>query len=177
VRIIPTDLEGVHVIEVEPFADERGLFARTFDADVFRAAGLATNILQCSTSYNKTAFTLRGLHYQIGGQEEIKLVRCTRGRVFDVAVDVRPESRSYLRWTSSELSAVNRRSLYIPAGFAHGLLTLEPDSEVLYQIDTAHALSAARGLRWNDPALAIEWPGNPRVLSEWDASLPLVGAR
>lgn len=172
--ITASPLHGVYLVDVEPSADERGLFARTFDAQSFGSAGLMTGIAQCSTSYSPTPYTLRGLHFQTGRHAESKLIRCTRGRVFDVAVDVRPESPSYLAWTSTELSADNRRAVFIPAGFAHGVLTLEPDSELLYLIDAPYDSDAATGLRWDDPDIGIAWPGQPTVVSARDAAFPLV---
>ncbi|MEI6559129.1 MAG: dTDP-4-dehydrorhamnose 3,5-epimerase [Rhodospirillaceae bacterium] len=171
-QLHPTALEGVLEIRVTPFGDERGLFARTYDEAIFAAAGLPTRWPQCNTSWNRARGTLRGMHYQAEPHPEPKLVRCTRGRVFDVAVDLRPGSPGFCRWAGVELSAGARNALYIPAGFAHGFLTLEDDSEVFYQMGESYVPGLARGVRWNDPAFAIVWPAQPDVLSERDAAYP-----
>lgn len=164
----PTELPGCHIVEPERHVDERGFFARTFAAEDFAAHGLNPSVSQVSVSYNTRAGTLRGLHYQRRPHEEAKLVRCTRGRIYDVAVDL--EAR---RWTAVELSEDNSLGLYIPEGFAHGFLTLEPASEVQYLISTAYAPAASAGVRWDDPALAITWPSVPALtISERDRSLP-----
>ena len=172
----PTELPGVAVIELEGLRDERGYFARTFDAELFASHGLDAYVVQCSTSFNSRAGTLRGLHYQAAPHEEGKLVRCTRGRVWDVAVDLRPESPTHRRWLGLELDADGARSLYIPAGCAHGFQTLVNDSEVHYQMTAPYAPQAARGVRWDDPAFAITWPdapaGGARFLSEGDRAFP-----
>ena len=173
-RLVPTPIEGVWVVEAEPAADERGLFARTFDAEAFAAQGLGATVVQCSTSFSARAGTLRGLHYQEGDDAECKLVRCTAGAVFDVAVDLRPQSPTHRRWFATELTSENRRALHVPRGVAHGFQTLEDASEVLYMIDRPYAPAAARGVRWDDPAFAIDWPEAPagRILSERDAAYP-----
>jgi dTDP-4-dehydrorhamnose 3,5-epimerase len=172
----PTELPGVAVIELELLRDERGFFARTFDAELFAAHGLDAYVVQCNTSFNAHAGTLRGLHYQAPPYEEGKLVRCTRGRVWDVAVDLRPESPTHRRWLGLELDAEGARSLYIPAGCAHGFQTLVDDSEVHYQMTSHFMPEAARGARWDDPAFAISWPdppeGRARSLSERDRGFP-----
>jgi dTDP-4-dehydrorhamnose 3,5-epimerase len=175
VRLRETPVAGVHLVEPERIEDERGFFARTFAADEFAARGLDARVAQCSTSFNAKCGTLRGLHYQAAPHGEAKLVRCTRGAIYDVAVDLRPDSPSYRRWTGAELSADNGRALFIPAGCAHGFQTLVDASEVLYQISTAYVPEAARGVRWDDPAFGIAWPPAPahgRILSERDASYP-----
>lgn len=164
--IEPTPLGGLFVIEQDRVADERGYFARTFDsAELFA-------VTQMSASYNERAATLRGLHYQADPHGESKLVRCTRGAIFDVAVDLRAGSPTRHAWYGTELTADNGRGLLIPAGFAHGFLTLEGASEVLYAMDVAHVPDAARGVRWDDPAFDIAWPARPEVISERDASYP-----
>jgi dTDP-4-dehydrorhamnose 3,5-epimerase len=169
----PAPLPGVFVVDAEPSADARGLFARTFCADEFRSRGLHADFPQCSTSYNAKAGTLRGLHWQAAPHEEVKLVRATRGAVFDVAVDLRPGSNTRLQWFGVELSADNRRALYIPGGFAHGFQSLSDDAEVYYQISTRHQAGSARGARWNDPAFGIRWPESAaRILSDRDRSYP-----
>jgi dTDP-4-dehydrorhamnose 3,5-epimerase len=169
-RLVDTNLPGVYVVEPAPVADERGLFARTFSTDDFDEWGLDPVVAQCSTSFNERDGTLRGMHYQAGAAEETKLVRCTRGSMFDVAVDMRLGSPTYLRWTGSILTADNRRALYVPKGFAHGFLTLEDATEVFYQISEPYQPGTAQGVRWDDPAIAIEWPEQPRVISDRDAS-------
>ncbi len=167
-----TALEGVLEIRVTPLGDERGLFARTYDEAKFASAGLPTCWPQCNTSWNRRRHTLRGMHYQADPRPEPKLVRCTRGRVFDVAVDLRPSSPGYCRWFGVVLSAETRNALYIPAGLAHGFLTLEEDCEVFYQMGESYVPGLARGVRWDDPAFAINWPALPELLSERDASYP-----
>jgi len=171
---VETSLPGAWVIELEQLADERGWFARTYDADEFRARGLDPNVAQCNASFNARRDTLRGLHYQAEPHGESKLVRCVRGAIFDVAVDVRPDSSTYRRWHAVELSAEDRRAFYIPAGLAHGFQTLTDDTEVLYQMGSRYVAEAARGVRWDDPALAIEWPKPQagRIISVRDASFP-----
>jgi len=173
-RFIQTPLAGVWVIEPERLADERGWFARTFDVEEFRARGLDPTVAQCNASFNAKAGTLRGLHYQAEPHGESKLVRCTRGAIFDVAVDLRPDSATLCSWHGVELSAENARALYIPAGLAHGFQTLTHDSEVSYQMGHPYVPDAARGVRFDDPAFAIEWPtlDGPLIVSERDASFP-----
>jgi dTDP-4-dehydrorhamnose 3,5-epimerase len=171
-RFHQTALPGVHVVEATPHEDERGLFARTFDAGIFRAEGLADSWPQCSVSFNHKAGTLRGLHYQAEPSPEAKLVRCTRGRIFDVALDLRPASPTFRLWHGEELSAENRKALFIPAGCAHGFITLEDASEIFYQINEAFVPALARGVRWNDPAFSIRWPREPSIMSDRDAAYP-----
>lgn len=167
------DLAGAYLIEVEPHRDNRGFFARTFCKRDFLDHGLDATITQCSASFNHRRGTIRGMHYQIAPHEEAKVVRCTAGRVFDVIVDVRPESPTHAQWRGVELTSRNHRMLYIPAGFAHGFQTLEDNSEIFYQMSTEYVPSANRGIRWNDPALAINWPIKGEItISEGDANLP-----
>jgi dTDP-4-dehydrorhamnose 3,5-epimerase len=167
-------LAGAWVIEVEPAVDERGMFARTFDSSAFAARGLSTEVSQCSTSFNRRAATVRGLHYQAGAHAECKLVRCTAGAVYDVLVDLRPESPSYRRWYAVELSSDRRNAVYVPRGVAHGFQTLTDESELLYMIDRPYEPEAARGVRWDDPAFAIDWPdaSGDRIISARDRSYP-----
>jgi len=172
VKLVPTPLAGAYIVELEPLADERGHFARTFDAEQFAAAGLDARIAQCNTSFNAKEGTLRGLHYQADPHGEGKLVRCTRGAVWDVAVDLRPSSETYCRWFGVELRADGVASYFIPAGLAHGFVTLADDSEVHYQMTYHYVPEAGRGVRWDDPAFAIEWPAAPSTLSERDAAYP-----
>jgi dTDP-4-dehydrorhamnose 3,5-epimerase len=169
----PLDIPGIFLIELERMVDERGFFSRLFCADTFLEQGLWADYPHWSTSFNSRRGTLRGLHFQAPPHEEIKLVSCTRGTVFDVAVDVRPGSRSRGKWVGVELSAENRSTLYIPAGFAHGFQTLSDDAEVRYHISERYRPEAARGVRWDDPDLAIVWPSTEqRVISSRDQALP-----
>jgi dTDP-4-dehydrorhamnose 3,5-epimerase len=166
-------LKGVFLIEAEPYPDDRGLFARTFCAEEFARHGLNATVAQCNVSYNRRRGTLRGLHFQVPPHEETKLVRCTAGAVFDVIVDIRCASATCKRWLAVELSAANRRMLYIPEGFAHGFQTLVDDTELSYQMSRVQVAEAAAGLRWDDPELAIEWPAvAERVISARDLELP-----
>ena len=167
-----TPISGVVVIELEPHADERGYFARAHCPEAFAAAGHPFIPVQTSLSRNHAAHTLRGMHYQEGPYGESKLVRVVRGRIHDVALDLRPDSPTYLRWAAAELSADNGRAILIPEGVAHGFLTLEPESDILYQIDRVFESGHSRAVRWNDPAFAIEWPAEPAVISPADADLP-----
>jgi dTDP-4-dehydrorhamnose 3,5-epimerase len=169
-------LPGAFLIDLAPIADERGFFARAYCAEEFAARGLGTELRQCSVSHNTRKGTLRGLHYQRAPHEEHKLVRCTSGAIFDVIVDIRPQSPNYRRWFGSDLTAENRRSLFIPAGFAHGFITLSDDTEVYYMISVPHAPEYGQGFRWSDPAFGIEWPLAPRVISARDAAYPLLDA-
>jgi dTDP-4-dehydrorhamnose 3,5-epimerase len=172
VQIQPTAINGVVLIAVDAVADERGLFARVFDAEAFASAGLPGRWPQCNTSWSAKRGTLRGMHFQAAPYPDPKLVRCTRGRIFDVAVDLRPTSDTFRRWTGVELSHDCRDALYVPSGCAHGFLTLEDDCEVLYMMGEVYMPDLARGVRWNDSAFAIEWPFEPVVISERDASYP-----
>jgi dTDP-4-dehydrorhamnose 3,5-epimerase len=171
-RFSETPLAGAWVIEPERLEDERGFFARTFDARPFAERELSVNFVQCSISYNAARGTLRGLHWQDEPHGEEKLIRCTMGAVFDVAVDVRPGSPTFRRWFSVELSAENRKQLYLPRGVAHGFLTLASDSELFYQISTEYHPELQRGARWDEPAFAIAWPLVPTVISPRDAQYP-----
>lgn len=171
-RFEPTPIPGVVVVELEPHADERGFFARAHCPAEFAAAGHPFVPAQTSLSRNHAARTLRGMHYQERPHGEAKLVRVVRGRIHDVALDLRTESPTYLRWTAAELSADNGRALLIPEGVAHGFLTLEPDTDILYQIDRMFEPGHGSAVRWNDPAFAIEWPATPDVISAADADLP-----
>jgi dTDP-4-dehydrorhamnose 3,5-epimerase len=168
-----TRLAGAFTIDVEPHEDERGFFARVWDGDEFAARGLDTRISQSSIAYNHAAGTLRGLHFQVAPFAEAKLVRCTHGAIWDVIVDLRPDSPTFLDWVAFELTAENHRTLYVPEQFAHGYQTITEASEVWYQMSVPHAPDAARGLRWDDPRLAIEWPeADNRVISMRDRDWP-----
>jgi dTDP-4-dehydrorhamnose 3,5-epimerase len=176
-KFIETDLKGAFIIEPERLEDERGFFARVFCEREFAAHGLEIRFVQCSISYNPHKGTLRGMHYQAPPHEETKTVRCTSGMIYDVIIDLRRDSSSYRTWVGIELSAENRRMLYIPQGFAHGFQTLADNCEVFYQISQFHVPEAARTERWDDPAFGIRWPLNPTVISQRDADprSPLAG--
>lgn len=171
-RFEATTIPGVVVVDLERNTDERGFFARTHCPEEFALAGYPFVPQQTSLSHNHTALTLRGLHYQSPPNGETKLVRAVRGRIYDVALDLRPQSPTYMQWTAVELSATNGRALLIPVGVAHGFLTLEPNSDVLYQIDRIYTAGFGSGVRWNDPAFAIEWPAEPNLISSRDAGIP-----
>jgi dTDP-4-dehydrorhamnose 3,5-epimerase len=175
VIFVDTTIAGAYTIDLEPVSDSRGLFARTFDSEEFAKRGLESRVSQCNTSFNPQAGTLRGLHYQAAPHGEAKLVRCTRGAIHDVAVDLRADSPTYLGWFGVELSAENRRAFFIPDGCAHGFQTLALDSEVLYQMSAPYVPGSGRGVRWDDPAFGIDWPDPPprgRIMSERDVSYP-----
>ncbi len=167
-----TKLPGVFEIHIEPNGDERGFFARTWCQKEFEAHGLNPRLAQCSVSFNAKKGTLRGVHYQAEPYEEAKVVRCTQGAIYDVAVDLRPQSPAFKQWVGVELTAENRRMLYIPEGCAHAFLTLAPDTEILYQISEFYHPELARGVRWNDPAFRIVWPGKVEVISDRDNTYP-----
>lgn len=172
-----TRLAGAFVLDLEPREDARGFFARTFCRKEFEAHGLKPDVAQCNVSFNEHAGTMRGMHFQVPPVAETKLVRCTRGAIYDVIVDLRPGSPTYLRHVGVELTADNRRQLYVPELFAHGYLTLTPDTEVAYQVGEFYAPGSERGIRWDDPALGISWPAPVEVLSEKDASWPAFAER
>lgn len=168
----PLKIPGAYRIELDPAADDRGWFARTFCREAFAREGIAFEVDQCSVSWNRAAYTLRGMHVQVAPHPERKLVRCTAGRVWDCILDLRPESPAYRQWVAEELSAENHRALLIPEYCAHGFLSLEPDSELLYMMSGVFAPEAARGVRWNDPAFGIAWPAEPAVMSDKDRRYP-----
>jgi len=170
----PTALDGVWQIDLELRADPRGHFARSFCAAEFAAHGLPRGFVQCNLSFNMHRGTLRGLHWQAEPHPEGKLVRCTSGAIFDVAVDLRPGSPTRHRWVGTELTARNGRALFIPGGFAHGFQTLADASEVFYQMTEAYHGDLARGARWDDPAFGIAWPLPDPILSERDLTHPLI---
>jgi dTDP-4-dehydrorhamnose 3,5-epimerase len=163
---------GAFLVKPARMEDDRGFFARTWCAQEFAERGLESVLAQTSISFNTARATLRGLHYQAPPHAESKLVRCTRGAIFDVIVDLRPTSPTYLRHDAITLTHDNRSALYVPRGCAHGFLTLEDETEVLYQISTSHMPAAARGVRWDDPAFGIAWPREPDVISERDRTWP-----
>ena len=169
-RFIETRLEGAYIIEPEPIEDERGFFARTFCVREFEAHGLNPCVAQCNISFNKKKGTLRGMHYQVAPHAEAKMVRCIRGAMYDVIIDLRPESPTFKEWIAVELTANNRRMLYIPEGFAHGFQTLEDETEVFYQMSEFYHPEAARGVRWDDRVFGIEWSSDGRIVSPRDQS-------
>lgn len=168
----PLPVHGAFLIAIEPLADERGFFARSFCREEFTAHDLDPVIAQCSVSFNEYKRTLRGMHYQKSPDEEVKLVRCTAGAIYDVVIDLRPESPSFTRWAAAELSAENHKAMYVPAGCAHGFLTLAAKTEVLYQMSQSFQPASAAGVRWNDPAFDIKWPATVEVISERDKNYP-----
>lgn len=171
-QIQPTQLSGVMTVSATAYYDDRGGFSRTYDAAAFAAAGLPTVWPQCNTSVSMRRGTLRGMHFQAPPRPDPKLVRCTRGRIFDVAVDLRPDSTTFQRWFGVELSHVNQDALFVPAGCAHGFITLEDDCEVLYMMGEIYLPELSRGVRWNDRTFGIKWPLTPVVISERDATWP-----
>lgn len=170
----PLKLQGAWQIEQERLEDERGFFARYFCEKEFSERGLNCIWAQNSVSFNFLKGTLRGMHYQAGSHAEIKLVRCTRGAIYDVILDLREGSKTFRKWAAAELSPENGRLLYIPEGFAHGFLTLQPDTEVMYQISTHFDPAASRGVRWNDPEFEIRWPGKVECISDRDANYEMI---
>jgi dTDP-4-dehydrorhamnose 3,5-epimerase len=168
-----TSLRGAFVVDLERREDERGFFARSWCANEFTDHGLPNTVVQANVSWNARQWTLRGMHFQRAPHAETKLVRSTRGAIYDVIVDLRPESETYKQWLGVELTADNRRALFVPEGFAHGYQTLVPDSEVFYQVSEFYTPSAEAGVRWDDPAFGIEWPDPDNAfLSEKDRSWP-----
>ena len=170
-----TEIEGAWVVKPERYEDERGFFARTWDASEFAERGLSGDLAQASISHNRRRGTLRGMHYQAAPHEEAKLVRCTSGAMFDVAVDLRPSSSTFRRWVGIELSAENRLALYVPQGCAHGFLTLADEVEISYLISVPHEPGAARGVRFDDPAFGILWPEEIIVINDRDRTYPDFG--
>ncbi len=169
-RFTETTLKGAYIIELEKLADERGFFARTFCREEFQSHGIDFRVVQCSTSFNVKKGTLRGMHYQIPPHEEGKLVRCASGAIYDVVIDLRPDSPNFMQWMGMELTAEHRRMLYVPEGFAHGFQTLEDSTEVSYLISEIYHPECARGVRWDDPSFGILWPlRKPTVISDQDS--------
>jgi dTDP-4-dehydrorhamnose 3,5-epimerase len=167
-RFNPTNLAGAYVIGPEPASDERGFFARTWCQNEFADKGLNPNLVQCNISYNKARGTLRGMHYQKAPHAEAKLIRCAQGAVYDVIIDLRSDSNTFTQWFGVELTAENRKALYVPEGFAHGFISLKDDTEVLYQMSEFFHAESTNGLRWDDPVFAIQWPIDVKVISERD---------
>ena len=173
-RFVPAPLDGVFVIEPDILQDERGFFARSFCHKEFEALGLNTAVVQCNISFNAKRGTLRGLHFQANPHEEAKLVRCTRGAIWDVVVDLREGSTTLNRWFAVELSSDNHHAMYVPTGFAHGFQTLVDNSEVLYQMSEFYHPESAFGLRWDDPAIGVKWPIPDPIASSRDQAYPLL---
>jgi dTDP-4-dehydrorhamnose 3,5-epimerase len=169
-KFTPLAVDGVHLVEMEPFSDERGFFARSFDTAEFEQHGMRAEVAQCNVSFNHRAGTMRGLHLSLPGHPEAKFVRCTRGAILDVAVDVRPDSPTYLQHVAVELSADSRNALYLPPHLAHAYQTLTDDAEVLYMVSVPYAPGAEMGFRYDDPAFGVEWPLPVSVVSDKDAS-------
>lgn len=167
-----TKIPGVFEIEVDPHSDERGFFARSWCQKEFDAKGISAKTVQCNVSFNVRRGTLRGMHYQAMPHPEAKVVRCTRGAIYDVVLDLRPESPSYKGWIGVTLTSENRRMVYVPEGCAHGFLTLEDDTEVFYQMSEFYYPELARGIRWDDPAFQIVWPVEVEVISDRDRTYP-----
>ena len=165
-------LNGVFLIELRRLEDERGFFARSWCKREFDQHGLRSEFVQCNISFNRKRGTLRGMHYQEAPYEETKLVRCTKGAIYDVVIDLRPDAQTFREWFSIELTEDNRKMLYIPEGFAHGFLTLTDNTEVFYQMSEFYAPGHAKGVRWNDPAFNIMWPIDVNVISEKDKKIP-----
>jgi dTDP-4-dehydrorhamnose 3,5-epimerase len=174
VKFVETPLPGAYAVELEPHTDERGTFARAYAVEEFVAAGLTPVGVQMNLSVNPRAGTLRGMHYQLAPAREAKLVRCVRGALFDVAVDLRPDSPTYRGWYGVELTEDNGRALYVPEGFAHGFLTLVDDTTAYYAVSHPYQPAAERGLRYDDPAVGIVWPRDVDLLSHKDATWPLL---
>lgn len=173
-RFTETALKGAFIIEPDRIEDERGFFARTFCRQEFEKHGLNPNLVQCSVSFNTKKGTVRGMHYQTKPHEEARLVRCTRGAMYDVILDLRGDSPTFKQWISVELTAENRTMVYIPEGFAHGFQTLEDNTEVFYQMSEFYHPECARGARWDDPVFGIVWPIDKKTVSRKDASWELL---
>ena len=171
-KFTETELAGAWFVDVEPHSDERGFFARTWCRREFEEHGIDSDFVQASVSYNRVTGTLRGMHFQRAPFDETKLVRCVSGAIYDVIVDLRRDGATFGRWLGVELSAANRRALLVPKGFAHGFVTLADNSEVFYQISAFYTPGHAGGLRYDDPALGIDWPVPVRVINDKDRSWP-----
>ena len=167
-----TPLAGAWVVDVSPMSDDRGFFARAWCADEFAEHSMEPKLVQANMSHNHMKGTLRGMHYQVSPYEETKFVRCIRGAIYDVIIDLRPESKTYRQWFGAELTAENRKALFVPRGFAHGFQTLSDDAEVFYQVSEFYTPGAESGIRYSDPAFNIKWPEAVTVISEKDANWP-----
>jgi dTDP-4-dehydrorhamnose 3,5-epimerase len=170
-----TRLKGAYVIDTEPREDARGFFARVWCRRELEQQGLVSDVAQCSVAFNRRKGTLRGMHYQRPPHAEVKLVRCTRGAVYDVIIDLRPDSETRRQWIGVELTEKNHRTLYVPEGFAHGYVTLQDETELFYQMSEFHVPGAGAGVRWNDPAFGIEWPdADDLIIADKDKAWPLL---
>jgi len=167
-----TDLSGAYIIEIDRLEDERGFFGRTWDQKEFEKHGLNSKIVQCNISYNKEKGTLRGMHYQLNPFEEAKIIRCVKGKIYDVIIDIRPESKNFKKWFGVELTENNYKMIYIPEGFAHGFQSLVDKTEVFYQMTQLYMKKYARGIKWNDEDVGIKWPMTNVILSKRDSQLP-----
>jgi dTDP-4-dehydrorhamnose 3,5-epimerase len=167
-----TKLKGAFIIEIQKLEDERGFFGRAWCQKEFEDHGLNPNICQINTSYTKNKGTIRGLHYQVNPYQETKFIRCTRGRIFDLIIDLRHDSPTFMQWIGNELSSDNYKMVYVPENFAHGILTLEDNSEIYYPVTQFYTPGSERGIRWNDPAFNIKWPIEVEIVSEKDNSHP-----
>jgi dTDP-4-dehydrorhamnose 3,5-epimerase len=168
-----TELHGAYIIDIEPIEDSRGFFARAWATDEFAEQGLNSSLVHVNLAYNHRSGTLRGMHYQVAPYEEAKFIRCTRGAIYDIIIDLRRDSPTYKKWTGVELTAENRRAFYVPEGFAHGYQTLVDDTETFYLVSQHYSPESERGVRWDDPTFAIEWPkSDSRVISDKDRSWP-----
>jgi len=170
VIFVETKLKGAYIIEPERIGDERGFFSRTWCKREFQTHGLNPHLIQCNISFNRKKGTLRGMHYQVHPHEEAKLVRCTIGSIYDVIIDLRSDSKTYMQWIAVELTSANRKMIYVPEGFAHGFQTLTDNTEVFYQMSEFYAPESARGVRWDDPQFNIVWPDDKRQISIRDQS-------
>ena len=170
---IETKLKGAYIIEMEPIEDERGFFARAWCKSEFKTHGLNSDLVQCDISFNKKRGTLRGMHYQCTPYEEAKLIRCLRGAIYDVIIDLRSESKTYKQWSAIELTAENRKMIYVPEGFAHGFQTLDENTEVFYQMTEFYHGECARGVRWDDKEFEIKWIVKEKIMSEKDKKYKL----
>lgn len=173
-KFIETKLKGAYIIELEHLEDNRGFFARTFCQKEFEKHDLNPHIVQCNISFNKKKGTLRGMHYQVKPYEEVKIVSCIRGAIYDVIIDLRKKSSTYCKWLATELTAENYRMVYIPEGFAHGFQTLKDNTVVFYQMSEFYHPECARGVRWDDPAFGIGWPLTKKNISEKDMNYPFI---
>ena len=171
-KFIPTTLPGAFLIEPQLFTDERGFFTSTFSRQKFAEHGCNAELFECNVSFNRKAGTLRGMHFQHPPHGQSKLVRCTRGAIWDAIIDLRPDSSTFKKWIGAELTAENRNQLYIPEGFAHGFITLADETEVFYQMGNVYNAAASAGVRWNDPAFGIRWPREVSVIIERDNTYP-----
>lgn len=167
-----TRLEGAFIVEPDIFEDERGFLGRSWSLEEFAARGLDPRLKECNMSFNRRRGTLRGMHFQMAPFGQVKLVRCTAGAIYDVIIDLRRNSPTFRQWVGVELTANNRRMLYIPTEFAHGFLTLEDETEVFYQLSEVYAPDSARGVRWSDPAFDISWPGEILIINDRDRTYP-----